>query len=443
MSRENPKKRTLGSRHADRRHALAPPRVIRVHKQGGAMAGSAFEPGGWETFTRIVAASLSTCACAAACSGPAAMDDLSSEDGLRHCPRCVKDGGIADSGAVDGASLDAGSVDSGAKDVVTNDSGTSVDSGTSADTGVTSASTLSQRYPGDMGIWNDPSVVWDEHFNEGSVAAVSARYETSDNVSGMAIVNDAPASASLRVSMQFTANPSVGNNGPDLYKNFARFSPGFEELYYRWYVKYEPNIPWHHAGLWVGGYNPPQDWAAPHAGTKPTGSDRFSIGVEPVWGVGTSSPQFDFYNYWMNMHTCSSCNGAYWGNDLVEQTSFTTDDNNWVCLEMHLKVNTDIASAAGSVMEIWKNDNLVQAFTATGPAGGWLQDHYCPIGATGPQCTQYTYPMNGPADLQVRTTTALNLNYFWVQSYVTSGGAASMWYSNMVVAKTRIGCIAP
>jgi hypothetical protein len=303
------------------------------------------------------------------------------------------------------------------------------------------ASLLAQLYPGDKGIGADPSVVWDEHFDEGSVSAVTARYESSDNVSAMTIVSDHPAASSVKVSMQFTADPSAGNNGPDLYKNFAKFSKGYDELYYRWYVKYEPNIEWHHAGLWIGGYDPPQDWAAPHAGMKPAGNDRFSIAVEPVWGVGTSTPQLDFYNYWMNMHTCSSCSGSYWGNSLVEQTSLTTDDGQWVCMELHVKLNTDMASAAGSMLEIWKNDKIVQSFTATGPSGGWIQDHYCPQGSTAPQCAGSA--TNGPANIQVRTQKTLNLNYFWPQSYVTTGGAASMWYSNMVVATKRIGCIVP
>ncbi len=331
----------------------------------------------------------------------------------------------------DGGQADTGDASSTAPDSAAPDAGITLDAG----------DTLAAQYPGDLGIAKDPSVVWDEHFDEGSVSAVTARYEASDNVSAMTLVTDHPSSSYAKVSMQFTANPSVGNNGPDLYKNFASFSSGFDELYYRWYVKYEPNIEWHHAGLWVGGYDPPQNWAAPHAGTRPTGNDRFSIAVEPIWSVATSSPQLDFYNYWMNMHTCSSCGGAYWGNSLVEQTSLTTDDNTWVCLEMHVKLNTDMASDAGSMLEIWKNDNMVQSFTATGPAGGWIQDHYCPASSTAPQC-QGT-PSNGPADLQVRTTAKLNLNYFWPQSYVTSGGVANMWYSNMVVATKRIGCIAP
>src|SRR4051794_11361551 len=36
---------------------------------------------------------------------------------------------------------------------------------------------LSSMYPGDVGIENDPNVVWTENFEEGSVAALYARYD--------------------------------------------------------------------------------------------------------------------------------------------------------------------------------------------------------------------------------------------------------------------------
>src|SRR6185436_9828410 len=99
----------------------------------------------------------------------------------------------------------------------------------------------------------------------------------------------------------------------DFYKNLGT---GYDEVYMRWYVKYQAGVLWHHSGVWFGGYNPASNWPSPHAGEKPSGMDRFSISVEPVWGSGTASPKFDFYNYWMNMHNNVS-SGLFYGNPII------------------------------------------------------------------------------------------------------------------------------
>src|SRR5204862_431369 len=83
--------------------------------------------------------------------------------------------------------------------------------------------------------------------------------------------------------------------------------------------------------------------------------DRGSVAMEPVWGSGAPNPVFDFYNYWMTMHTCSGCGGSYWGNALISRTAFTASDNTWACIEVHAKLNADVGSDAGAVLEVWKD----------------------------------------------------------------------------------------
>jgi hypothetical protein len=303
------------------------------------------------------------------------------------------------------------------------------------------SSTLAAKYPGDVGLKNDPAVVWLEDFEEGSVASVTARYETSNNAGGMKLTPDKPGKSSGSASMSMTSGGA--NPATDLYKNLAKLAPnsiGFDELYLRWYVKYQANVPWHHTGMWTGGYNPPQDFASPHAGTRPAGNDRFIVAIEPIWGIGVANPRFDYYNYWMNMHTCSSCAGKYWGNSLVSHNSFTADDNQWVCVEMHVRLNTDLASTTGAALEVWRNDALVQAYPETSGTGFWVQDHFCPAGANGADCNFAPFAP-GPLDLQMRSTASLQLNAFWPQNYVTDTTIGTVQYDDMVVAKTRIGCI--
>jgi hypothetical protein len=301
--------------------------------------------------------------------------------------------------------------------------------------------TLASKYPGDLGIDQDPAVVWHENFEEGDVAGVTARYDSHADPPGMSLETDVPAKSSGKASMRMTSSDSV--NATDLYKELL---PGWDEWYVRWYVKYEPGaITWHHVGTWFGGYDPATAWPNPQAGLQPAGDDRFSISIEPVYDVGSGAARFDTYDYWMQMHSWMaqpSGTTAYYGNAVIHQNAFTVDEGSWVCVEVHVKLNTDLASGAGAVLEVWKNDALVQRYDDSGPMGYWIRDKFCPQGADGTECTSYPAPFDTVLDQQERTTSALQLNYFWPQNYITQAGTTA-WveYDDMVVATTRVGCL--
>src|SRR5882672_11179864 len=305
-----------------------------------------------------------------------------------------------------------------------------------------SGTLLADRYPCDQGIGADPDVVWHEDFEAGSVAATTARYNDYKNPGSMALVTDKPSQSCGAASMRLTAGGSTASDdATDLYKKLLKpDGSGFDELYVRWYVKYEAGAPWHHTGLWLGGYNPPSNWPNPQAGIRPSGNDRVSFAIEPVWGNGASNPAFDFYNYWMTMHTCSGCAGSYWGNALISRAAFMAVDNTWACLEVHAKLNTDMASDAGAVLEVWKNDLLIQRFPDTAGSGYWVQDHFCPAGADGSQCS-YSSTAPGPLDIQFRNSPTLQLNHLWPQNYITDPASGSVWFDDVVIAKVRIGCL--
>jgi len=301
---------------------------------------------------------------------------------------------------------------------------------------------LASKYPGDVGMQNDPSIVWMENFEEGSSSAVTARYDSHANTPGLTLETDVPAKSSGKASGRMTASGD-GANATDLYKSFSQ---GYDEWYVRWYAKYEAGaIEWHHTGNWFGGYSPATTYPNPQAGLKPNGDDRFSISIEPVFDVGTGAARFDTYDYWMTMHSWMDQpqgSTAYYGNALVHQSAFKVDEGNWVCLEVHVKMNSDLASGKGAMLEIWKNDALLQSFTDTGPKGYWIKDKFCPQGDDGTECTDYPAPFDTVLDLQWRSTSALQLDYFWPQNYITQAGTTA-WveYDDMVIAKTRVGCL--
>src|SRR5256886_9300126 len=126
---------------------------------------------------------------------------------------------------------------------------------------------LADRYPCDQGIAGDPAVVWAENFEEGSVSAVTSRYQDSKNAGGMALVTDKPSGSCGAASIQLTADGgNAATQATDLYK---RLDTGQDELYVRWYVKYQAGAPWHHTGVWFGGDKPPPASPDPPAGKKP------------------------------------------------------------------------------------------------------------------------------------------------------------------------------
>ncbi|MBK7586385.1 MAG: hypothetical protein IPI67_40130 [Myxococcales bacterium] len=347
-------------------------------------------------------------------------------------------GGSSSGGSSSGGSSSGGSSSGGSSSGGGAGTGGSSSGGGGVSSGGASGQTLSSKYPGDVGIENDPNVIWVENFEEASVQAVTTRYESSQ-AKGLSLDAEVPSASKGKASGKFTANGS-GPNAVDLYKKL----PGQAELYARYYARYGAGAEWHHTGVWLGGYNPASNWPNPQAGLKPNGDDRFSVSFEPM--TKAPNPRMDFYNYWMKMHSwmdSPSGNTAYYGNSFVHQSAMTAKDNQWMCIEIHIKLNPSASSGAGAELGLWVNDQSVAQFTDTTPTGYWIKDKFCPNSADGTECTDYkpANPTLVPLDLQYRSTAALELNAFWPQNYITSGGAGSVWYDDMVLAKTRVGCI--
>jgi hypothetical protein len=304
------------------------------------------------------------------------------------------------------------------------------------------ATTLATKYPGDIGIGADSSVVWYENFAEGSVAAVVGRYDSYTNSPGMSLVTDHPANSPGSHALDLNAGGSTP--ATDFYKSFGA---GYAELFFRYYAKYVGTGPWHHTGLWIGGYNPPLSYPYPRAGQKPSGDDLFSIGLEPI-PTFTNVPM-DFYVYWMGMHSWKSAPtgavGDYYGNTLLHNAEFRMQSNTWICYEIHLKINPDPTSGAGAVLEVWQNDSLIRRFDDSGPMGYWVLDKFCPADADGTECTAYrpASPTLALLDQQWRATSAMNINYFWPQNYNTETPNSDLILDDMVVATQRIGCTVP
>ncbi len=352
--------------------------------------------------------------------------------GAVHCGSSNDSGSGGEAGSGGGPAAGAGGSPAG--------SGGTAPGGSGGAAG--SQSGIASKYPCDSGIETDPAFLFGETFEEGSVSDMVARYSDHGGDPGsMALLADKPGKSCGKASGSFTADPGASTSS--VFRQIA----GIDEIYYRAYVKYQAGVTWHHAGLSIKGYNPTSPWPLGLAGLKPNGDDDFSVAMEPIWGVGSANPRLDFYAYWMKMHSWMDVpqgDQAYYGNSLVHKASFTANDDTWMCIEVHLKLNPDTSSSAGAALDVWKNDELVAHFDDQAPLGCWIKDSFCPSGADGPECTSYPslcVEPYVPPDLRWRTTTALQVTGIGFGNYITEGGQGTVAYDDVVVATARIGCL--
>src|SRR2546423_11657917 len=110
---------------------------------------------------------------------------------------------------------------------------------------ISQAPGLAAKYPGDRGIDKDPNVVFVENFEEPSLDTMKKRWETVESAEGMAYTADVPAGSGGKHSLRMTHVGGKGT-GPHLYR---RLQPGYDKLYARFYVKFDPDcFPIHHFG---------------------------------------------------------------------------------------------------------------------------------------------------------------------------------------------------
>jgi len=291
--------------------------------------------------------------------------------------------------------------------------------------GATRGMDLAARYPGDAGIESDPDVLFVERFDEGSLPAVFKRWTDVRNAAMMSFDSDVPFGGPGSRSLDIGWIGGGASNGGHLYKEL---DPGVDDtLYVRYYIKYPVAGSPRHAGIWMGGFNPPLAWPSPEAGTKPTGDDRFIAGAEE----NGYTAGFEHYDYWMNMRQATD--GNFWGNFLLNDPSVRAVRGQWACVEQMVKLNDPVTASNGE-HAIWLNGVKVSHLGPGFPNGSW----------SGGIFTQRRdgAPFEG---FRWRSDASLNINWIWLQNYSPDdppGFAGHLRFAHVVVAKTYIGCAA-
>ena len=289
---------------------------------------------------------------------------------------------------------------------------------------------LADKYPGDVGIENDPNVVFTENFEEGSIPAVTARWDSAQNPSLMSLTTDIPETSTGQNSLLIT-HVQAETTGAHLY---TRLLPGYDELYFRFYTKFDTLCNVIHHFVHMGGYNPPTPWPQGGAGIRPTGTDRVSTGIEPH-----STWYWDFYAYWMEMRG-NPVPDMYWGNSFINDPTFASPKGQWICVEAMMKMNNPTTSHNGELAlwvdgEPWYVGGQLASHLGEGfPNGYWIWASFYPdLGSP---------PYEG---FRWRSTEDLKVNWVWLLVYISSeldpGHINKVWFDDVVVATEYIGPI--
>jgi hypothetical protein len=118
------------------------------------------------------------------------------------------------------------------------------------------ASGIAAEHSGDVNIADDPDVIFVEDFEEDSVSVMKSRWESTTDNGMFTFSSQQPADSEGDASLLIT---HIGGNGTggSLYR---RMLPGYQELYYRFYVKFDPDCWRVHHSTTVGGHNPSTPW---------------------------------------------------------------------------------------------------------------------------------------------------------------------------------------
>ena len=296
---------------------------------------------------------------------------------------------------------------------------------------------LADRYPGDVGLAEDPQVLLHEDFETGTLDDIAARWDDASNQGGkvLALSNDVPGTGSGKRSLQMTA--TLGKNtGGHLYRVLPC---EVETAFARFYVKFPEDAQYIHHFVHLGGYHPSTRWPQGGAGTRPEGDERVTVGIEPHGDYGRYPAPgiWSFYCYWLDMRI--SADGRYWGNALRPVEPAQVPRDRWQCVEIMLKLNSDPTAYDGE-LALWLDGKLTADFVQGVQRGEWSGMGFDLVEDGG-------QPFEG---FRWRTSTDLKINFLWLLHYVTENAARqnnvadpdpvnSVWFDDVAVATSYIG----
>lgn len=328
------------------------------------------------------------------------------------------------------------------------------DGATSPD-GAVPAGSLSARYPGDVGLADDPSVLFFDDFEAGwgrwDAPTADTDYlhleaSASEASAGDGYLRSTVTTADLEAQMYIGASP-----------RFA-FSRRVPTVYWRFYARFPEISPPPHHWVRMAAGNASYDRSG-IANTVPPGDEGFWFDFD-----ANNRDEFSFYTYWHEMRSgrcndgtavpgCAGDQGTtyHYGNTFRPQDAAPFPRDTWLCIELRAEANT-VGESDGS-LAFWVDDRSIGDYGPGRPDGTWLRDQFHEGGCEFSACTPPA-PFEG---FDFRTSDEVGFKAIFLDSYYERDSSArrrtaleergltvsdrqTVLYDDVVVATERIGC---
>ena len=299
---------------------------------------------------------------------------------------------------------------------------------------------IASKYVGDIGIGNDPDVIFATGFEKGLGGLRKRR-------SGVVVLRSSKIACTGNACAQITATRGKDTGGDLAYK----WDKGVEQCFVRVYCRFHEDTVTPHHFVNMGGQMPTYRFRrGGGAGFRPPGGANGAFGttIEPP-NLDKPESGWHFYTYWHEMRSWQTPRGASGGRpNAFYGNNFRPDDQRpfvgrekWICVEFMVKMNA-IGKHDGE-QAFWIDGKKVGHWGPGFPLGSWMRDGFVTSGFW----NKDPKPFEG---FDWRTDERLKVNRLWLQWYVsdrvTEGGKTdsnTVYFDDVVVAKKYIGPIAP
>jgi hypothetical protein len=333
-------------------------------------------------------------------------------------------------------------------------SGGATSSGGAA-SGGTATATLSERYPGDVGIDADPAVLFHDDFEGGWGRWDAPTADTQH------LTIETGASTARAGSKYLRSTVTTADLAADEYISSSTrvtFSRRVDEIYWRFYARFPNVAPNPHHWVRMAAGNAAYD-SSGLANTVPDGNAGFWFDFD-----ASDDDVFDLYVYWYKMRSgrcndgsatpgCAGDQGStyHYGNVFQPPAQHAFPRDRWFCIEIHAKANT-VGSSDGE-LSFFVDDTKVGDYGPGYPDGTWLRDSFHVGGCSFSACTP-PVPFEG---FDFRTAADVGFKSIFLDAYyerdtsaqkrailegrgLTVSDEQTIFYDDVVAATTRIGC---
>ena len=211
---------------------------------------------------------------------------------------------------------------------------------------------IAAQYPGDVGIEKHPSVIFVENFETGSMNHILEKWTSNVGANDDRLSLDVitgPAGSSGNKSLKMTVFRNKEGDASELRKVFEK---GYEQLYFRFYVKFADDFGYNHHFTSMSGELDPKPWSIGRAGLKPevhfsTTIDQSTRNTNKPGDEHTPPGYWMFYAYWPEMKSWQTPEGVpdgrpnpYYGNVFMPKDPVEAKRGEWQCIEMMIRLNS-------------------------------------------------------------------------------------------------------